>query len=260
MRCLALKGERTMKTCPTRLFGCASLAVLLLPLGGSGCDAPRDDDALAEEAPLRAEAEITPDPNSTYFTKVVANGTGCPKGTWDTSVSRDGLVFTTTFSAYVAELSPNTTVAVKDCQLTIGLHTPAGKSFSVASMSFHGYALLEPGVVGRQAASYYFQGKPVGVKAERTDTVGPYDDPFVFTDEVEVEDAVWSPCGAERDLAVATRIVLQNPKTPGGSGYMNIAATDGSALVIKFAARSCSDAGSEGTRTGTKSSDAGMRR
>lgn len=223
-----------------------TLSVLLTLLGAPACEGTNGD---VSDAPTLAQQAVTPDPNTTYFTKIIANGTGCPKGTWDARISDDGLVFTATFSAYVAEISPNVSAAVQNCQLAIGLHTPAGRSFSVASMYFSGFALLEPGVVGRQTASYYFQGRPVETKAGRNDVTGPYDADFVFRDDVEIEDAVWSPCGLERDLTVNTRIVLQNPTIPGGSGYMNVAAADGSALIVKFAARSCGDAGTPATRS-----------
>jgi hypothetical protein len=243
--------EVMTRCCVTRRFRLPTLSVLLALLGAPACEGTRTDPAgssVTNNAVFAQEA-ITPDPNTTYFTKVIANGTGCPKGSWNARISDDGLVFTATFSAYVAELSPNVSMAVQNCQLAIGLHTPAGRSFSVASMYFSGYALLEPGVVGRQTASYYFQGKPVEAKNGRNDTIGPYDADFVFQDDVEIQDAVWSPCGLERDLTVNTRIVLQNTTVPGGSGYMNLASADGTALIVKFSSRSCDDAGVGVSRT-----------
>ena len=185
-----------------------------------------------------AQQSITPDPNGTYFADVTANGTGCPQGTWNTRISRDGLVFTTTFSAYEARVDQDTSVSVRDCQLAIRLHTPAGRSYSVQSFSYTGFALLDPGVTGRQLSTYYFQGQPVQTPSGRTDLSGPYESDYLFKDDVPIEDAVWSPCGVERDLMINTRILLQS--NGRGSGYMNLSAVDGSSgLVVNLASRRC---------------------
>jgi hypothetical protein len=174
------------------------------------------------------------------FAEVQANGTGCPAGTWQTRISSDGLVFTTTFSAYEAEVDPSTMVAVKDCQLSIKLHTPPGRSISVQSFSYTGYATLTPGVRGKLLANYYFQGEPVEPSSPHTDLIGPYDKTFLFRDDVPIRDAVWSPCGLDRELNIATRIMLQN-STPASSAYMNLTALDGSSrLVVALASRGCS--------------------
>ncbi|MET0343860.1 MAG: DUF4360 domain-containing protein [Polyangiales bacterium] len=183
--------------------------------------------------------DITPDPDGVYFAEVTANGTGCPAGTWNTRISRDGLVFTMSFSAYEVRLDRTTTLSVKDCQLAIRLHTPADRSFSVQAFSYSGYAFLQPGVTGRQLATYSFQGQGVQANAARTDLTGPHDADFVFRDDVEIQDAVWSPCGVERELNVSTRLLLQS-SAPGPSAYMNLTAADGAArLVLKLAAKTC---------------------
>lgn len=190
-----------------------------------------------------------PDPNGTFFADVVANGSGCPVGTWNTRISTDGLVFTTTFSAYEARLDPPAVLGVKDCQLGIKLHSPPGRSLSVQSFSYSGYALLQRGVAARQLASYYFQGQSVQSKALRQELVGPYDQGFVFKDEVPIADAVWSECGVVRDLNVTTRLVLES-SVPGAAGYINLSAADGSIanskpgeMVLKLAWRRCDQFG-----------------
>ena len=214
-------------------------------LGATACGEAGDAAEASPPAPSDdlAQQSVTPDPNGTYFADVTANGTGCPQGTWNTRISRDGLVFTTTFSAYEARVGSQSSVAVRDCQLAIRLHTPAGRSFSVQSFSYTGYAFLQQGVIGRQLATYYFQGQPVQTPSGRGDLVGPHDADYLFKDDVPIDDAVWSPCGVERDLMINTRILLQS-SSPGASGYMNLGAVDGSsALVVKLASRRCDDFG-----------------
>lgn len=175
----------------------------------------------------------------TTFAEVSASGTGCPPNSTVTRISRDGLVFTTTFSAYEVRLDPNATLAVKECRLSIKLHTPEGRSFSVQTFYYSGYALLKKGATGRQLASYAFAGQDQQSRSARTDLVGPYEMPFVFTDQISLQDAVWSPCGVARELTISSRIVLEST-TPGSVGYMNLTAADGSSqLVLRLASRPC---------------------
>lgn len=183
---------------------------------------------------------VVADPNESYFAEVIANGTGCPAGTWHTVISEDGKTFTTTFSAYEAMIEPSRAIAVKDCQLGITLHSPQGLSFAIDSFYYQGFAWLEQGMTGRQTANYYFMGNPLNHAELRTDLKGPYDDSYLFQDDVGIADLVWSPCGVKRNLNVTTRLRVQNNPRRSGTGYMNLATVDGSAqLVFRLAWRSC---------------------
>jgi hypothetical protein len=136
-------------------------------------------------------------------------------------------------------------LSFKDCQIGISVHTPQGRSYAVSSFSYSGLANLEPGVTGRQMANYYFSGKPVDPTNEsRTDLVGPYNDGYIFTDEVPIRDRVWSPCGKIRDLQVVTRIQLLNG-TPRASGVMELASIDGTLGKIELSldSRACTPEG-----------------
>lgn len=220
------------------LLFCAIASLAACAASDEAASAPaRDDDAPA----ILRQQSIRPDPNSTYFVEVVTNGSGCPAGSANTRISSDGLVFTTTFSKYEARVNSGIDFDVRECQLAIRLHTPAGISFSVQSFSYTGYSFLEEGVRGRQSASYYFQGVPVATPAARTELIGPHDADYLYRDDVELEDAVWSPCGVERDLNINTRIVLENPQLR--SGFMNLTAVDGQSLIVTLAARQCDAAG-----------------
>ena len=216
---------------------CASLIGSL----ALGCaDAPQADDVSdgiddAQEPAVRTDALFSGDlkePSGAYFAKVKANGTGCPAGSWDTSISSDGKTFTTTFSQYVAELTPKTTVAVKDCQLTVTLHSPQGLSFAVQEFSYGGYAYLDKGVNLRQIAQYYFSGSPDKSAEARTELVGPKDDPFLFTDTIKDASLVFAPCGTDRDLNIRTTLRVLNG-TPAGSANVSFSAVDGN-IKLKF--------------------------
>ena len=62
----------------------------------------------------------------------------------------------------------------------------------------------------------------------RTDLVGPFEDDYVFQDDVGLLDLVWSPCGTERMLNIPTRLQLKNNVAKTGTGYLNTLAADGS--------------------------------
>jgi hypothetical protein len=227
----------------TRLLRFSSLALLSL----GACDANHAEEPRADELPqIEGVSQIVtvPDPSGSYFAEVKANGTGCPPGTWNTRISNDGQAFTTTFSSYVTQVDPSVPLSIRDCQLAIKLHTPNGRSFSVQSFYYSGYALLQPGVTGRQMASYYFQGQSVPpAESNRTDLNGPYDNSYLFRDDIPISGRAWSPCGVERDLIIQTRVQLNNGERR--SGYMNLSAADGSGkLVVSLQSRQC-DGGKE---------------
>jgi hypothetical protein len=240
------EGQEYRAAAPRSLL---SLLCLLGACAQASDEVPEDGKVLAQ-ASATTQVVNVPDPNGTYFAEVKANGTGCPSGTWLSSISPDGQTFTTTFSSYYAEVNASTKFAAKDCIITIRMHTPQGRSFSVQSLSYTGYAVLEPGVVGQQMANYYFQGLPAPVgDTNRTELRGPYDAPYLFQDDVQLASRVWSPCGVARDLIVMTRVLVQSA-TPGRFGYINLSALDGSGkLQLKLSSRTCSpgDPGSSST-------------
>jgi hypothetical protein len=205
-------------------------------VASSGDAEPVLDTAAQALTPVRI-----PNPNAPYFIDVTANGTGCPAGTWDAAIADDGETFTLRFSAYEASLAPGAAIAVKDCQLAIKLHSPQGLSYSVSELFYSGYASLDSvGMSARQTARYYFQGDPLTNTNARTDLTGPIDDDFVYHDSVGVADLVWSACGAQRDLNVSTRMILNNNRRKTGSGYMNTSAVDGSiSLQFRLSWRTC---------------------
>lgn len=218
-------------------------ALLMPPLllwTASGCGASAGENEAAPNLDVAVQRLESPDPEESFFADVIANGTGCPAGTWQTTISEDGKTFTTSFSAYEAILEASRSIAIRDCQLGITLHSPQGLSFAVESFYYQGYAYLDSGVTGRQTANYYFMGNPLNHAELRTDLRGPFDDDYLFQDDVGIVDLVWSPCGVERNLNVATRLRVQNNPRRTGTGYMNLLSVDGSAqLVFRLAWRSC---------------------
>jgi len=228
--CAAAFGALSVSGCATE------------PAGHGNVDSEADVSAL--QAPATQPATI-PSPEGSYFASVTALGTGCPKDTWDVSISPDGQVFTVRFSAYEVNITDKTPEpqVTKNCQLAIKLHSPNGLSFAVNSFFYSGYAFLEQGVQASQWARYYFQGNPVPpTNSNRVVLTGPKDEDFVFKDEVKTQDTVWSACGTDRDLNIYTQMQVKN-SSPKRAGYANLAAIDGSTkLELRLSWKGCNGA------------------
>ncbi len=206
--------------------------VAALATGISGCAADTAED-MDQSTQALGQTINVPNPSGAYFASVTANGTGCPAGSWDAGISDDGKAFTLTFSGYEAIVEPGTAFSIKDCALSIDLKTPEGFSFSVSSFHYQGYTILDQsGMTAKQTAKYYFMGNPVPARELRSDMSGPYDDSYLFSDQIGIADLVWSPCGASRKLNAQTRLVLQNNRQKTGSGYLNTTSVDGEVKTV----------------------------
>ncbi|MET0342353.1 MAG: DUF4360 domain-containing protein [Polyangiales bacterium] len=242
-------SDRKLLLCATALTALSLGACAEPATSDADADATPEPEIAAQQAPVNV-----PNPEGSYFADVFANGSGCPQGSWNVSISPDGQVFTATFSKYEVDIAPETAdpLVQRDCTLSVQLHSPQGLSYAITSFLYSGYAFLEEGVTGRLSARYWFQGNPIPpTTSNRTDLVGPYDQSFLFKDDVETKDQVFSACGTTRDLNVNTRLQIVN-SSPKRSGYANVAAIDGrTELKFGLSWRKC-DGGSTGsTPSGT---------
>jgi hypothetical protein len=225
-----------MKSSFSILSVLAGLAVLL---GAPGCAGESAEDAEGADVTASTESELSvPNPSGAYVASVTANGKGCGRGTYDAEISRDGKTFDIVFHAYEAAVDPGSSFSVSDCNISIALKSPGGLSFAVKSFSFDGQAELDRGVRASLTAKYYFQGNPMAAGETRQELIGPFDDTFVFADNVAAKDIAWSPCGRERNLNAMTRVFVRNNSGRTGSGVVSIAANE-MRLRVNLAWRSC---------------------
>lgn len=219
-------------------------AAALAVFAATGC--AEESDLSAEELEVSETSEVASTeqalqaPTQQKFAKVVANGSGCPQGTATTQISDDGLVFTTTFSAYTINLTPNKTLDSKFCQLAIEVIAPPGYSYAVSSFTYEGYAYLESGASANLNAIYYHSGVPQRPTGPAKNIRGPYDDTWSFTESITTSDINWSPCGAKRDLNIRTTISTTNSSKQ--QGIVNLTAIDASTkgkVIVKFTNRKC---------------------
>ncbi|WP_019853904.1 DUF4360 domain-containing protein [Actinopolyspora mortivallis] len=158
------------------------------------------------------------------------NGSGCPEGTADVSVSPDNKAFTVTYSDYLAEVGPDSdpTAFRKNCQLNLIVHVPQGFTYGIARADYRGFAHLAEGATGTQKASYYFQGDSETTHTSTT-FEGAYSDNWQVTDETDIADIVYKPCGVQRNFNINTELrVNAGSSDSEETSFMTMDSTDGS--------------------------------
>ena len=151
-----------------------------------------------------ARAE-SPDPGLVNVNSISYAGTGCPAGSVAGNISEDARAFTVLFDAYTAEAGPGLALREgrKACVLNIDLHIPQGWQYSILTVDTRGFLNLERGTSAFQQNKYYFQGD-LRSSTKRSDFYGPLVKDYTVRDLIGIESLVWSPCGVNRSLNVAT--------------------------------------------------------
>jgi hypothetical protein len=159
-----------------------------------------------------------------------ANGSGCPWGSADVTVSPDNKAFTVTYSQFTAQTGPDAkpTDFRRNCQLALNVHVPQGYTFAIAGADYRGYARLERGASGSESANYYFQGEPQSTRI-RHDFTGPADSDWQRTDTVGIQSLSFLRCGEDRYLNVNTELrVNRGWSNPKSTSFLTMDSTDGS--------------------------------
>lgn len=165
---------------------------------------------LASLAATAAPAAATPAPvpaGRMVIDVVAANGSGCPLGTTEVTVSPDSKAFTVTYSEFTAQVGVGAkpTDFRKNCQLGLNVRVPQGFTYAIAGIDYRGYARLERGASATQTAYYYFQGEPQTSRIRHNFT-GPADGDWQRTDQVGIGSLSFLPCGEQRYLNVNTEL------------------------------------------------------
>jgi hypothetical protein len=154
-------------------------------------------------------------------------GSGCPAGTVAQNIAPDLKAFTLRFDSYIAQVGPGVPFSEKrkNCQVNLDLEYPQSWTYTVLSLEFRGNVQLQAGVTGLSQSVYYFGTSNVGQL--RNPMKGPIADDYVRTDTVDVSQAPWSPCGAQRALNINTEIRVENTQNPTGFGQLSTDSIDG---------------------------------
>jgi hypothetical protein len=170
---------------------------------------------LAVTALTSGQASATKD--KVYFKSLVFAGTGCSSapGSFDIAqlidADDDGFneQFSLLFSNYVVASGPGTSAFDwrKNCNINATLHVPHGWQFSIVDVHYAGRAVLPYGIQGTQTSIYQFVFFSNRVRLSSTFN-GPLHEDYDFTDRLPFTSLVWSPCGLDAPLNIATQIYL----------------------------------------------------
>ncbi|MEV4281501.1 DUF4360 domain-containing protein [Actinoplanes xinjiangensis] len=165
---------------------------------------------LASLAATVAPATAAPSPLPTdkmLIDVVSANGSGCPIGTADVTVSPDNKAFTVTYSEFTVQVGVGAKPLDfrKNCQLGLNVDVPQGYTYAIARTDYRGFARLEKGASATQSSFYYFQGEARTHRSRHTFT-GPADGDWQRTDTIGISSLSFLPCGEQRYLNVNTEL------------------------------------------------------
>ena len=160
-------------------------------------------------------------------------GSGCPAGTVGNNVSPDFQAFTLLFDQYQALAGPGVSFSQKrkNCQVNVSMDIPSGWSYTLFTVDTRGYVSLQPGVRAMEQSTYYFQGQSLTGR-QQTIVYGPTDRNYQATDQLTLENQVWSPCGAVRSLNINTEVRVDNSAAPNNQGMMTVDSIDGHFKLI----------------------------
>jgi hypothetical protein len=167
-----------------------------------------------------------PDPGTVFVRQINFAGTGCPAGSVAGSLSPDQQAFTLLFDSFVASAGPGVPITEgrKNCSLDVQIHYPAGWTFSLATVDYRGYGLLDAGVTGLQQATYFFQGELDQTTSSQSFS-GEMDQDYVSVDVFPV--VAWAPCNANRNLEINAEVRVNNRANRQGQGELTIDSING---------------------------------
>src|SRR5262245_36307515 len=161
---------------------------------------------------------------------VTVNGSGCPPGSAAVAVAPDNTAFTVTYSQYLAQVGVGArpTDFRKNCQLNVSVHVPQGFTYAIARVDYRGFASLAAGATGMERANYYFQGM-AQTEFRTHNFSGALEDNWQTSDETDIADLVYHPCGMLRNLNITTELRVSagtsNPATT--TSFLAMDSTDG---------------------------------
>ncbi|WP_370947084.1 DUF4360 domain-containing protein [Amycolatopsis sp. cg5] len=145
---------------------------------------------------------------------VTVNGSGCPAGTAETSIS--GNTFSVSYRGFFAQAGGGASPvdSRRNCQLSVRTSLPPGYTYGLAATSYTGFAYLEAGVSALHRVSLYFQGTSSTVAVDR-----PFTGPLAgeWRSDYRPAEIVYSPCGDSRNLNINAelRVATTDPAKRG---------------------------------------------
>ncbi|PKS05898.1 hypothetical protein jhhlp_007729 [Lomentospora prolificans] len=178
-----------------------------------------------------------PNADQIQIISVTTSGRGCPAGSVATVISSDRTVVTLGYDDFRAYIGPNPRGRRRGsggrasreeesstCSIRLKLHYPGGHTVSVVETTFHGFAVLDPGVTGTFESRYGFgngaQSSLVTSTIEGDGGTAMDGEQYTATGSIPDDRRVYAPCGEEVDLVIQTSINLRS-RNATGSGSLN---------------------------------------
>ncbi len=135
-------------------------------------------------------------------------GNGCPAGTASAVLSQDAKSLSLIFDQFVVEAGGAArTLERKSCNVAIPVHIPQGFSVSVVNVDYRGYVSLPAQASARMTAEYFLAGS-VGPRFDKM-FLGKTDTDYQFSNQLDINAQVWSPCGADTILRVNAAMLVK---------------------------------------------------
>jgi hypothetical protein len=135
-------------------------------------------------------------------------GNGCPAGTASAVLSPDAKALSLIFDQFIVEAGGSSrSLDRKSCNIAIPVHVPQGFSVSVVNVDYRGYVNLPSQASARLTAEYFLAGS-VGPRFDKM-FIGRTDTDYQFTNQLDINAQVWSPCGADTILRVNAAMLVK---------------------------------------------------
>jgi Domain of unknown function (DUF4360) len=174
----------------------------------------------------------SPPPGKVAMKVVSANGSGCPRGSADVSVSPGNRSFKVTYRKFTASSGPGAAAIGfrKNCQLALEITGPKGWTWAVSRVVASGSASLRSGATGIQQSSYYWSGGSQTVRVSNAFT-GPVSGRWERSNKVPQKSLGYLPCGQRRNLNVNLELRV-NAGSATGRNLLTMDSTSGSVFHV----------------------------
>lgn len=145
--------------------------------------------------------------NPTFF------GSGCPDGAVRTITSSDNQTFSVIFSQYVSETSNDRRMDRSSCNLAVSVDVKEGYSIGIFKTDYRGFTSVPESNeedFAKFYAEYFFAGIR-GPTVSKHFPSGTFDD-FFISDDLLVNNAIYTPCGASTVFRINTSITATKKK------------------------------------------------
>ncbi|TYK49478.1 DUF4360 domain-containing protein [Actinomadura decatromicini] len=184
--------------------------------------------ALTLTATPSASAAAAPrGPDAMTIKIAQSGGSGCPFDTTTVAVSDDLTAFSVAYSDYTAQAGGSSlpVQSRKYCRLALRVFVPQNVTYGIVATDHHGYASLLDGAKATHSAGAYFHGQPS--RPITHDLTGPYADNWQFTDQSDLGNFLWKPCGQDPTFDINTELrVDQGTADPSKLNLITMEAAD----------------------------------